>query len=192
MNLKDLSIMKKIGNGGVAAVATTVVLAAGVTVAGAVGVANVVDDSTATTTTAPTTTVVETTTTVAAPTTRRIEVPGLGTIEVTEGPNPQIVSVTPVDGVTAATETEPGEVKVVFTSADGTPTVVNAEFEDGQLQVRIGDDRTASDDSTTSTTIDDNGGDRSDDSSDDSADDSDDDSSDDSSRRNRNLSLIHI
>lgn len=127
-----IKIIRKLGNTGMAAMATGAVLVTGITAAGALG-ANMSADPT-------TTTVAEsTTTTTAAPATRKADVPGLGTVEFTNGPDPQVVLVTPLPGVTFAVGTTDGHASVTFFDANGVATVVTAEFEDGKLTVSLED-----------------------------------------------------
>ena len=172
-------LLRKGGVGAIATVAIGGVLLGGLGIAGAAGgFGGLLDDSPTTSTTIDTTTTLETTTTVAttvpAPATRVIDVPGVGQVVVTDGPVPQVVSVIPLPGFSVATDLSPeeaGELLVRFVDANGARIDVKAEFEDGQLRIRIRDRRLEGDD----------GGRSSDDSSDDSADDSADDSSDDSS-----------
>lgn len=168
-------LLRKGGVGAIATVAIGGVLLGGLGMAGATGgFGGLLDDSPTTSTTIDTTTTLETTTTVAttvpAPATRVIDVPGVGQVVVTDGPVPQVVSVIPLPGFSVATDLSPeeaGELLVRFVDANGARIDVKAEFEDGQLRIRIRDRRLEGDD----------GGRSSDDSSDDSADDSADDSS---------------
>lgn len=129
-----IKIIRKLGNTGMAAMATGAVLVTGITAAGAVS-ANMSADPTTTTTTVA----VSTTTTEAPPATRSAGVPGLGTVEFTNGPDPQVVLVTPLPGVTFAVGTTDGHASVTFFDPNGVATVVTAEFEDGKLVVSLED-----------------------------------------------------
>ena len=128
-----IKIIRKLGNTGMAAMATGAVLVTGVTAAGAMS-ANMSDSPTTTTTVAE-----STTTTEAPPATRKADLPGLGTVEFTNGPNPQVVLVTPLPGVTFGVGTTDGKASVTFFDANGVATVVTADFQDGKLVVSLED-----------------------------------------------------
>jgi len=129
-----IKIIRKLGNTGMAAMATGAVLVTGITAAGAVS-ANMSGRPTTTTTAVAE----STTTTEAPPATRTADVPGLGTVEFTNGPRPQVVLVTPLPGVTFAVGTADGTASVTFFDANGVATIVTAEFEDGKLVVSLED-----------------------------------------------------
>ncbi len=147
-------MLQRAGVGAVATVALAGVLVGGLTAAGAVGgLPGVLDDSPESTTTTEvtvpesTTSTTETTLappTVPAPPTRVIDVPGIGQVVVLDGPVPTVVSVTALPGFTFQPDddpSEPGEVHLRFFDASGGRIDVQAEYEDGQLRVRVRDRR---------------------------------------------------
>ncbi len=184
-------VLQRAGVGAVATVALAGVLVGGLTAAGAVGgLPGILDDSPESTTSTTEVTVPESTTsttettlappTVPAPPTRVIDVPGVGQVVVVDGPVPTVVSVTALPGYTVQPDddpSEPGEVHLKFFDAFGGRIDVQAEYEDGQLRVRVRDRR-----------LEESGGRPDDSGSDDSGSDdsgSDDSGSDESGRRGR-------
>ncbi|MBU6215712.1 MAG: hypothetical protein KGR17_03830 [Acidobacteria bacterium] len=167
-------VLQRAGVGAVATVALAGVLVGGLTAAGAVGgLPGILDDSPESTTSTTEVTVPESTTsttettlappTVPAPPTRVIDVPGVGQVVVLDGPVPTVVSVTALPGFTVQPDddpSEPGEVHLRFVDAFGGRIDVQAEYEDGQLRVRVRDRR-----------LEESGGRRDDDGSDDGSDD---------------------
>lgn len=148
-------MLQRAGVGAVATVALAGVLVGGLTAAGAVGgLPGILDDSPESTTSTTEVTVPESTTsttettlappTVPAPPTRVIDVPGVGQVVVLDGPVPTVVSVTALPGYTFQPDddpSEPGEVHLKFFDAFGGRIDVQAEYEDGQLRVRVRDRR---------------------------------------------------
>ena len=183
-------MLQRAGVGAVATVALAGVLVGGLTAAGAVGgLPGILDDSPESTTSTTEVTVPESTTsttettlappTLPAPPTRVIDVPGVGQVVVIDGPVPTVVSVTALPGYTVQPDddpSEPGEVHLRFVDAFGGRIDVQAEYEDGQLRVRVRDRR-----------LEESGGGSADDSNDDSNDDDSgsDDSGSDDGRRGR-------